>query len=109
MDRPRYAPTHDWPPTTGPLAGSLGELGDRVNGLPDWLNGRYVTVEASLGAPGTVYTAHGLGRQWRGAWIVSNSAASVPAQVAAPDASRPYEFGVYFTAAVSATLRVWVF
>lgn len=108
MDRPRYAPTHNWPPTTGPLAGSLSELGDRVNGLPEWLHGKYLDVPIATGGAAAVYYPHGLGRAWRGAWILGQSF-TADARVALPDATRPYEVVVAILAGATGTLRLWVF
>lgn len=53
-NRPRYAPTHNWPPTVGPLAQSTCELGDQLNKLASNGNGASTTSELlnDSGVPG---------------------------------------------------------
>lgn len=49
--RPRYAPTHQWPATVGPLATSAQELGNRLNALgaeTDDLSDSLLTTQTDL-------------------------------------------------------------
>jgi hypothetical protein len=53
---------------------------------------------------------HGLGRAWRGAWVVSNTApGNADPRVGAPEAARPYELRVVLASAADATVRCWVY
>jgi hypothetical protein len=110
VNRAPFAPTHGWPPSAESLAASHHEAGDRHNALPEWVYGRFVDVTFSSAGSADLYVPHGLGRAWRGAWVVSNTApGNADPRVGAPEAARPYELRVVLASAADATVRCWVY
>lgn len=77
-----------------------------------WLDGKFVDCTFTIAGPATDYFPHGLGRPWRGAWIVGNSAPSTAfAQVGLPTAAGARMDAVEASILVpgDVTIRAWVY